>query len=121
MIGQEQRQFDTRVLGVQQVDRIGGGRRLVRRVGGQGGRGAAGQVRIPGVAEGEGEGGRRASGGPRGAAGQELPQGAFKVSHEERVDDGVHRAVAVAQPGDGVEEGEGDALAHGLGRDAQCV
>lgn len=115
MIGQEQRQLDASVSGVQQVDRIGGSRGLMRGVGGQARRGAAGQVGLPGVAEREGERGRRASGRPRGAAGQELPQSSLKVSHEQRVDDGIHGAVAVAQPGDGIKEGEGDTLTHSLG------
>lgn len=89
----------------------------MRGVGGQGRRGAADQVWLPGVAEREGERGRGSSGGPRGAAGQEFAQSSLKVSHEERVDDGIHGAVAVAQPGDGVKEGEGDTLTHSLGKD----
>lgn len=91
----------------------------MRGVGGQGRQGAAGQVGLPGVAEREGERRRRSSGWPRGAAGQELTQSSLKVSHEERVDDGIYRAVAVAQPGDGVKEGEGDTLAHRLSEDGQ--
>lgn len=86
---------------------------------GQGRRGAAGEVRLPRVVEGQGESWRWSPGRAQGAAGQELPQGALEVPHEQRVDDGVHRAVAVAQPGDGVEEGEGDALAHCLSEDGE--
>lgn len=117
LIGKEQRQIDARVSGVQQVHHICGSRRLTRGVGGQWGRGAAGQVWLPGVAEREGERGGRSSGRPGGAAGQEPAQSSLKVPHEERVDDGVHGAVAVAQPGDGVKEGEGDALTHSLSKD----
>lgn len=117
LIGQEQRQLDSRVSGIQQVHRISGSRGLMRGVRGQGRRGAAGQVRLPGVAEGEGERRRRSSGWPRGAAGQELAQSSLEVSHEQRVDDGIHGAVAVAQPGDGVKEGEGDTLTHSLSKD----
>lgn len=121
LIGQEQRQIDGCVSGIQQVHRISGGGRLMRRVRGQGRRGAAGQVWLPGVAEGEGERGRRSSGGPRGAAGQQLAQSPLKVPHEQRVDDGIHGAVAVAQPGDGVKEGEGDTLTHSLSKDRSSV
>lgn len=117
LIGQEQRQLNACVFGIQQVHCISGGGRLMRQVGGQGRRGATGQVRIPRVAERERERRRRSSGWPRGAAGQELTQSSFKVSHEERVDNWIYGAVAVAQPGDGVKEGEGDTLAHGLSKD----
>lgn len=103
--------------GVQQVHHVRGSRRLMRGVGGQQGWGAAGQVRLPGVAEREGERGGGSSGGAGGAAGQQPAQRALEVPHEERVDDGVHGAVAVAQPGDGVEEGEGDTLTHSLSKD----
>lgn len=51
-----------------------------------------------------------------GAAGtrQEPAQGPPEVPHEERVDDGVHGAVAVAQPREDVKEPQGDAATHGL-------
>lgn len=49
-----------------------------------------------------------------GAAGQQPPQGPFEVTHEQRVDDGVHGAVTVAQPSDGIEEGRGNTLAYRL-------
>lgn len=81
--------------------------------------GAAGEVRLPRVVERQGEGWRRSPGRAQGTAGQELPQSALEVPHEQRVDDGVHRAVAVAKPGDGVEKGEGDALAHCLSEDSE--
>lgn len=119
LIWQEQRQLDSRVSGIQQVHRISGSRGLMRGVRGQGRRGAAGQVRLPGVAEREGKRGRRSSGWPRGAAGQELTQSSLEVSHEQRVDDWIHGAVAVAQPGDGVKEGEGDTLTHSLSKDGR--
>lgn len=115
LIGKEQRQIDACVSGVQQVPHICG--RLMRGVGGQWGRGAAVQVWLSGVAEREGERRGRSSGWPGGAAGQEPAQSSLKVSHEKRVDDGIHGAVAVAQPGDGVKEGEGDTLTHSLSKD----
>lgn len=117
LIGQQQRQLDACVSSIQQVHRVSGSRRLMRGVGGRGRRGAAGQVWLPGVAEREGERRRRSSGRPRGAAGQELPQGSLEVPHEQRVDDWIHGAVAVAQPGDGVKEGQRDTLAHSLSKD----
>lgn len=55
----------------------------------------------------------------RGAAGKDLRQGSLEVPHEQRVDDGVHRAVAVAQPGDGIEERQRNALAHCLDEDGE--
>lgn len=117
LIGQQQGQLDASLLGVQQVDGVRGRGRRVGGIRGQRGRWAAGQVGLPRVAQGQRERRRGSSGGAWGAAGQQLPQRSLEVSHEERVDDGVHGAVAVAQPGDGVEEGEGDALAHRLDED----
>ena len=103
------------MLGVKQVNGVRGGGRGLGGVGGQGG-GVGGQVGLPGVTQGQGEGRRRPPGGAGGgAAGQEPPQGPLQVTHEQGVDDGVHGAVAVPQPGEGVEEGEGYALAHCLG------
>lgn len=63
-----------------------------------------------GVPHGEGDG--AGPGVPRApAAGQVLAHGPLEVPHEERVDDGVHGAVAVAEPGEHVEEAGGDAAA----------
>lgn len=45
---------------------------------------------------------------------QEPAQGPLEVPHEERVDDGVHGAVAVTQPREDIKELRGDAVAHGL-------
>lgn len=61
-----------------------------------------------------GERRRRPAGRARGAARQQPAQSTLEVPHEERVDDGVHGAVAVAQPRDGVKKRQGDALAHRL-------
>ena len=89
------------LFGIEEVDGIrggGGGLGRIRRHGGrlgrQGGR-LGRQVGVPGVAEGEREGCEPPR-GVGGAAWQEPPEGSFEVSHEERVDDGVHGAVAVA-------------------------
>lgn len=117
LIGQEQRQLNACVFGIQQVHCISGSGRLMRQVRGQGRWGAAPQLWGSRVAERERERRRRSSGWPRGAAGQELTQSSLKVSHEEWVDNRIHGAVAIAQPGDGVKEGEGDTLAHGLSKD----
>ena len=97
------------MLGVKEVDGVrggGGGLGRIRRQGGWLGR----QVGFPGVAEGEREGRRGPPRGVGGAARQEPPEGSFEVSHEEWVDDGVHGAVAVAQPGHGLKEGRGHTL-----------
>lgn len=65
------------------------------------GRGGAGSA--VGVPHGEGDG--TGTGLPRApAAGQVFAHGPLEVPHEERVDDGVHGAVAVPQPGEHVEE-----------------
>lgn len=75
------------------------------------GRGHAGPA--VGVPHGEGDG--AGPGLPRApAAGQVFAHGSLEVPHEERVDDGVHGAVAVPQPGEHVEEAGWDALAHCL-------
>lgn len=61
----------------------------------------------PGAAVGIPEGERNPAGPafPRaGTTGQVLGHGPLEVPHEERVDDGVHGAVAVAQPGQEVEK-----------------
>lgn len=66
-----------------------------------------------GVPHGEGDG--AGPGLPRApAAGQVFAHGSLEVPHEERVDDGVHGAVAVPQPGEHVEEAGWDTLAHCL-------
>lgn len=119
LVGQQQGQLNAGLLGLEQVDGVCGGGRLVGGVRGQRRWGAAGQVGLPRVAERQRKRWRGSAGGAGGggAAGQQLAQRSLEVPHEERVDDGVHGAVAVAQPGDGVEEGQGDALAHRLGGD----
>lgn len=59
--------------------------------------------------------GKRDGGGPvfpgTPAAGQVLGHGPLEVPHEERVDDGVHGAIAVTQPRQHVKEVCGDAVA----------
>uniref|UniRef100_A0A673ZG81 Transmembrane and coiled-coil domains 4 n=1 Tax=Salmo trutta TaxID=8032 RepID=A0A673ZG81_SALTR len=44
----------------------------------------------------------------------DIAMGPFEVTHEQRVDNGVHGAVTVAQPSDGIEEGRGNTLAYRL-------
>lgn len=48
------------------------------------------------------------------AAGQVLGHGSLEVPHEERVDDGVHGAVAVTKPGEHVKEAGRDAVTYCL-------
>lgn len=45
---------------------------------------------------------------------QEPAQGPLEVPHEEWVDDGVHGAITIPEPGEDVEEAWGDAVTHGL-------
>lgn len=45
---------------------------------------------------------------------QEPAQGPLEVPHEEWVDDGVHGAITIPEPGKDVEEAWGDAVTHGL-------
>lgn len=72
------------------------------------GRGGAGSA--VGVPHGEGDG--AGTGLPRApAAGQVFAHGPLEVPHEERVDDGVHGAVAVPEPGEHVEEAGRDTAA----------
>lgn len=72
------------------------------------GRGGTGSA--VGVPHGEGDG--AGTGLPRTpAAGQVFAHGPLEVPHEERVDDGVHGAVAVPEPGEHVEEAGWDAAA----------
>lgn len=110
LIGQQQGQLNPSMLCVIQVDgACGGGLSGIRS---QGGGLCCGQVGLTRVAEGEL---RRGSAGRAGrAAGQQSPQGPFEVTHEQRVDNGVHGAVTVAQPSDGIEEGRGNTLAYRL-------
>lgn len=75
------------------------------------GRGGTGSA--VGVPHGEGDG--AGTGLPRApAAGQVFAHGPLEVPHEERVDDGVHGAVAVPQPGEHVEEAGRDTAADSL-------
>lgn len=76
------------------------------------GRGGAGPA--VGVPHGQGDGaGPGLCGAP--AAGQEFAHGSLEVPHEEWVDDGVHGAVAVAQPGEHIEESSWDTATNCLG------
>lgn len=66
-----------------------------------------------GIPHGQGDGaGPRLGGAP--AAGQEFAHGSLEVPHEEWVDDGVHGAVAVAQPGEHIEESSWDTVTNCL-------
>lgn len=76
----------------------------------EGGGGVGSTVGVP-----HGEGDGAGPGLPRAPAARQVPaHGPLEVPHEERVDDGVHGAVAVTQPGEHVKEAGGDAAAGGL-------
>ena len=111
LIRQQQGQLNPSMLCIIQVDGVCGSGGGLSGIGSQG-RGLCGQVGLTRVAEGEL---RRGSVGRAGrAAGQQSPQGPFEVTHEQRVDNGVHGAVTVAQPSDGIEECRGNTLAYRL-------
>lgn len=71
-----------------------------------------------GVLHGEGDGtGPGLPSAP--AAGQVFAHGSLEVPHEEWVDDGVHGAVAISQPGEHIKEASRDTVTHCLVGDSE--